>query len=727
MKTQPKNTLIHLILMLGILSVIPTNDTLYAQGRVREVVIPEGGVDQGSFPEIRVRAIVSDETRARVAGLTEASFILQEDGEQMPFELSEIQVGIQVVFILDASLDTRQLGSTGYSRLEEGKQVIYGFAQHHMAEGVDQVAVLAPESSTRFNRIAPLPGDPTEFTPFVNTVHDGTYLYELPEDISATPLNDMVASALDMLARNESGMHKAVVVISDGIDVISDREVADIVNKANDLNVPIYTVIFGPPNNWGGQPESNMKRLSLDTLGAHFQLSSAARKPEPLEDLIELESLYEKLTSQRDQYLLIYESGVASSGIHEVAVAAGGQSGARPFRLNIKPPDVSIGEPVAGAEIVRQTDDPDTPAEDLEPRVIEVVFQVSWPDGYERQVEKVDLLVDNVATLDTCMPPCDRVIWNLALLPEGPHSLRIRVRDQQGLEAESDEVALTISLHIPTASPTVTPTTGPGAQETAAPGTTPAPPSERCEEMYSGLNRIVRCNQNVLLLVLGALGVVGGLVIVRLIRKPRPPTPAPSRASAPYPQTIPVPPVRSALATLTVLKGDHSYTEPISIFRDNTRLGRNPDLVDVVFDNRSVSRHHANITIERDDRGRRRFVLYDRDSASGTYVNSVEVGRSGQQLQDDDKIQLGGEVELRFNITRDIGDMDTIASRPKDRRREPERVEDDFETSPDANDDAMTQDWKRGLFDAPSPASGGEADQEDHIDTEKYVPGDFDL
>ena len=127
--------------------------------------------------------------------------------------------------------------------------MIYGFATDMMVEGLDQVAVLAPASSATIQKVAPLPDDPADFTSFKNTVRDGNYLYELPADIAATPLNDMVSRALDILSGADSGMHRAVVVISDGVDVISDRQVSDIVNRANQFNIPIYTVIFGPANN----------------------------------------------------------------------------------------------------------------------------------------------------------------------------------------------------------------------------------------------------------------------------------------------------------------------------------------------------------------------------------------------------------------------------------------------------------------------------------------------
>lgn len=52
-----------------------------------------------------------------------------------------------------------------------------------------------------------------------------------------------------------------------------------------------------------------------------------------------------------------------------------------------------------------------------------------------------------------------------------------------------------------------------------------------------------------------------------------------------------------------------------------TRLGRQLDN-DIVFQEESVSRHHAEIRYEEG-----RYVLYDRQSTVGTYVNSKRIER----------------------------------------------------------------------------------------------------
>ena len=646
------------VLILVVSLVTLSSSALYAQGGVYEVVIPPGGVDYSGFPSISVNVIVSDDTRGRVEGLAEGDLSVLEDGEGMPFTLDEVEVGIQVVFVLDASASTRQRGATGYTRLEEGKQIITTFAETQMAEGLDLVAVLAPESSTTFQKVAPLPDDPNDFTMFRNTVRDGTYLYELPANIDNTPLNDMVAGALNILENDESGYHQAVVVISDGVDVISDREVADTVNKANQLNIPIHTVIFGPSSNWGGQAESNMKRLSLDSHGMHLQLSSEGSSPDPLDELIgqSMAPLYDNLTGQRTQYQLSFNSAIFSPGRHEIEVRVGSKLSRSGFSINLRPPQVSITQPAVGDVITRATDDPNLAVTDIEPRTQVISFEVSWPDGYARELAAVDLLVDGVAVRDTCVPPCDQVTWNIAQLVPGSHSLRIRVRDQQGMQAESDEVPINIDIITPTPIPP-TPTPKP----TPAPTPTPVP---SCEEQYTGIDRVLRCNQDLIPYVSLGVALVALVIVIIVVR--RPPQVVTTAVKKVKEMTEPfflqkdqVRGTREAKAMLVVLEGDDSHREPIDIISENTRLGRDEALAQVVLNDRSVSRLHARITEEETGR----FVLYDEGSTSGSYVNYEPVGIKGQLLQHDDIVNLG-RVKLQFKVKARLVHDDTIAMKP---------------------------------------------------------------
>ena len=88
-------------------------------------------------------------------------------------------------------------------------------------------------------------------------------------------------------------------------------------------------------------------------------------------------------------------------------------------------------------------------------------------------------------------------------------------------------------------------------------------------------------------------------------------------------------------AALLIKDGpDEDSTIPIT--RPLTRLGRAP-FNDVVVDASSVSRHHADIHAAPDG-----YRISDVSSRNGTFVNGTQIEGEGQQLRDQDRIELGG-------------------------------------------------------------------------------------
>jgi pSer/pThr/pTyr-binding forkhead associated (FHA) protein len=114
----------------------------------------------------------------------------------------------------------------------------------------------------------------------------------------------------------------------------------------------------------------------------------------------------------------------------------------------------------------------------------------------------------------------------------------------------------------------------------------------------------------------------------------------------PHGQVEPRQAYQDAKAHLMVVSGDDLNRNPIAIVARNVKMGRDNRLVDIVFSDRSVSRLHARISEVQNGQ----FMIYDEGSASGTYVNHQPVGMQGHLLQDDDVINLGGRVGLRFKV-----------------------------------------------------------------------------
>lgn len=112
-------------------------------------------------------------------------------------------------------------------------------------------------------------------------------------------------------------------------------------------------------------------------------------------------------------------------------------------------------------------------------------------------------------------------------------------------------------------------------------------------------------------------------------RWPEPPSPPGQQAQSPPPTTEATDPDP---AELLALHGPLA-AQRFSIAPEGLTIGRHPENDVVLADELMVSRYHAVITLESD-----RYVLYDRDSANGTWVNDQRIFR--HVLSPGDRIQI---------------------------------------------------------------------------------------
>jgi pSer/pThr/pTyr-binding forkhead associated (FHA) protein len=92
-----------------------------------------------------------------------------------------------------------------------------------------------------------------------------------------------------------------------------------------------------------------------------------------------------------------------------------------------------------------------------------------------------------------------------------------------------------------------------------------------------------------------------------------------------------------------------------SIAKSVTRLGRQLDN-DIVFQEESVSRNHAEIRLEDD-----KYILYDQQSTSGTYVNGFRIERC--VLNSGDLISLATTQFMFVNNNPKIASRSAIKTR----------------------------------------------------------------
>jgi hypothetical protein len=243
---------------------------------------------------------------------------------------------------------------------------------------------------------------------------------------------------------------------------------------------------------------------------------------------------------------------------------------------------------------------------------------VTWLDGVERELTAVQLKVNGV-TYDVAVEDVNNFQADITSLTYGNNSVEMVIMDDQGIQASSPIVVLTVNegrRNIP-------------------------------DELDTG--------RGLLGLVLRFLLIVFALIVVLAVliwlwrngrltnlgslvpRGPsRPRQPFAEQQQASYTPT-------HTVAYLEVLEAVSQLSSPIPLSMAVVRIGRSPNQANIAFENDvTMSRLHASLMLEGNH-----YRIFDEQSTSGTWVNERQVPEYGIQLNDGDEIHLGA-VHLRF-------------------------------------------------------------------------------
>jgi hypothetical protein len=277
---------------------------------------------------------------------------------------------------------------------------------------------------------------------------------------------------------------------------------------------------------------------------------------------------------------------------------------------SLQPLIVSIAGPAAGETIVRRS--PSLLADPAQAAPRTQMIQITWqsPDGRTRGITSADCLIDAIPYPATVAGSTATCTWDISHAATGIHILQARVTDELGLTSQSQSISVMLQL--------------------------------------AGAELGLSAWWPILVLVLAGVAVI--LAVILLIRK-RETVGSVSRAvgdriraaTQPFHPENMARRKTNANAYLIVEEGDDSYPEAIPLMSDNTRIGRDDSLVNLYFEEMTVSRLHCRIAKEQDGS----YRIYDEGSTSGTYVNYQRVPMMGQLLQTDDVVQVG-RIRLRF-------------------------------------------------------------------------------
>jgi hypothetical protein len=585
-------------------------------------------VDASSFPTVHFNLRAVDLANKAVSGLNSSNLTVFENGQQVSgLEVTPHGDGpITYIFVLD------QGTFANYVNFQHNnmRQVITSLVSGgYFVDGRDTVMVLG-----RY---------------FENSDQTVTWL---PATQTATDLTTWVASfGFDRgkgRTKGHLGIEDAIRRLSELVPVAGSRTTA-IIYITRYIEDPTGSGAVAAAQNTAAAARTNFTSIYV------LQTDPNGTNRDPLQVLADgsngqyavmtrsnfpsvVASMYQTIAAQRTYYEVSYRSPVGDTGPREITLNTPERPGSGVignYEVALQPAAVTISEPVAQSTILREARyTPDGTSLTYDTSSVRVVAEISWPDGFTRNISSAQLFVNgNVEDEVQAEPDQTRFTfdWDFSdIITPGvnPVTLEVRMADEVGLLAQAEQ-SLNIEVLIP---PTPTP---PG------PAITPG--------------RVVAAVP--LLCILGAVAtvVVGGGFYLLRSRAGAPRAAAPSEVAGPAMTMMASDMAMAApLATLTVLEGPKGLVDEVLKVYGSTTLGRNPAQATIAFyaeEESSVSRLHA--AIEQDPSGD--FNLIDRNSSAGTRLNGRQI-QAGVPvaLEDGDEIVLGDlarrGVKLRFNL-----------------------------------------------------------------------------
>ena len=605
------------LLFVASLLFLPSSLVLAQEGKNPSLRITK--IDAEDYPDVKVYL----DGRNLPANLSKLPLTLSENGQEVSIANSAmVAQGTQTAFVLDASGSIQDPGVTGKFRYEEVQSVVDRFIiDGYLENSTDWLSAYAPNQKGEVTSIQ-------DWTQDHNAVRNELYLYQYPPVGVVTELFNLIYFAVDKFesSRVPSHLSRSIVLFSDGYAGEGSLRLDDAINRAIKANVVIHTVMLGEETQ---ETSANMKRMATLTGGKYVQITS--------EDA--LDPLWDHIIGKREQRQLNYRSQLAEP--RELLVSATLPNGeriqaAKAFSsISISGVEVEILEPRGEFIINKEAPAHDTPVQELDPKSINIQVSFNWVDGYPRNLTQVEYMINDY-TLIRSEEPFDEFTFPIENLESGGYTIRVVASDELGLKGEAQPFSFDVQVNRPAAAASAE--GAPSGQASwiwlQIPGSDPI-------RIRQDMARNVASMMALLLAVLA--------VIIAMRNPVRRKQVTEAFSSVLKQVTQPFFPNRDDMkpkpvkALLTVIQGDDKLPPSIEIRGANTKLGRSPDLANIVIDDPRVSRYHCRITEEADGK----FCIWDEGSTSGTYLNTNPVDLKGKALNTGDLINLG-PIQFQF-------------------------------------------------------------------------------
>jgi VWFA-related protein len=226
-----------------------------ATGQTSSVAAPSGTTFRGGVDLVTVSAVVRDHKGRIVTDLIQSDFELLDSGERRPItDFRSERAAVSVALLFDGS-GSMQVAA----KIEEAR-----LAARHLLSwlqvGRDELAVYSFDTALH------------QLQPFAIYQEDAALERSLVgiAPFGMTSLNDAIAATARELATRPN-VHRAVIVLTDGLDNHSSLSASEVSGIASSIDVPVYILAVVSP---------------LDHVGAATAVSS--ERPSPVGDLSDL-------------------------------------------------------------------------------------------------------------------------------------------------------------------------------------------------------------------------------------------------------------------------------------------------------------------------------------------------------------------------------------------------------------------------------------------------------
>jgi VWFA-related protein len=244
---------------------------------------------------INVLATVRNKSGALVGNLTQDDFLLSEDGrpQTIRYFARESNLPLTLGLLVDTSGSQRRV-------LDAERGACLRFLDQVVREKRDQVFIMQFDTVVQVRQ--GLTSSVGKLDDALAYVDSETMNQVRMRNGGGTLLYDAVIQASEEIMRKQTG-RKALIVLSDGVDLGSGGTVQESVDAAQRADTLIYSILYSDSGAYGpfGGPDGKhvLQQLSKDTGGSFFEVT----KKQPVDKIFEI--LEEEL---RTQYSIGYSS-----------------------------------------------------------------------------------------------------------------------------------------------------------------------------------------------------------------------------------------------------------------------------------------------------------------------------------------------------------------------------------------------------------------------------------